>query len=63
MILPRRSLVTIYKSFIKPHLDYGDIVYDQAFNKSFRDNLEPIQYNASLTITVAIRSTLKEKLY
>ena len=63
MILPRRSLVTIYKSFIKPHLDYGDIVYDQAFNKSFRDNLESIQYNASLTITVAIRSTLKEKLY
>ena len=27
-ILPRRSLITIYKSFIRPHLDYGDIVYD-----------------------------------
>ena len=27
-ILPRTSLLTIYKLFIRPHLDYGDIVYD-----------------------------------
>ena len=27
-ILPRQSLITIYKSFIRSHLDYGDIVYD-----------------------------------
>ena len=26
--LPRKSLVTICKSFIMPHLDYGDIIYD-----------------------------------
>ena len=25
-ILPRRSLLTIYKSLIKPHLDYGDVI-------------------------------------
>ena len=31
-ILPRPALLTIYKSFIKPHLDYGDITYDQAYN-------------------------------
>ena len=43
MILPRRSLVIIYKSFIRAHLDYGDIMFDQAFNKSFHDNLESIQ--------------------
>ena len=23
------SLLTIYKSFIRPHLDYGDVIYDQ----------------------------------
>ena len=28
--LPRPSLLTIYKSVIGPHLDYGDIIYDQA---------------------------------
>ena len=62
MILPRRSLVTIIYS-IRPRLDYGDITFDQAFNKSFHDNLESIQYNALLAITGAIRGTLKEKLY
>ena len=33
-ILPRTSLTTIYKSFARPHLDYGDIIYDQTFNES-----------------------------
>ena len=42
-ILPRQSLITIYKSFSRPHLDYGDIVYDRGFNESFHKNLEPIQ--------------------
>ena len=63
MILSRRSLVAIYKSFIRPHLDYGDIIFDQAFNKSFHNNLESIQYDASLAITGARRGTSKEKLY
>ena len=63
MILPKLTLVTIYKSFIRPHLDYGDIIFDQAFNKSFHDNLESIQSNASLAITGAIKATSKEKLY
>ena len=38
-ILPRMSLITIYKSFIRPHVDYGDIVYDRAFNESFQNFL------------------------
>ena len=62
-LLPRATLITIYKAFIRPHLDYGDILYDQAYNMSFHQNLEPIQYNACLTITGAIRGTSKEKLY
>ena len=33
--LPRTSLITIFKSFIRPHLDYGDIIYDRAYNTSF----------------------------
>ena len=63
LILSGQSLVTIYKSFIRPHLDYKDIIFDQAFNKSFHDNLELIQYIASLAITGPIRGTSKEKLY
>ena len=37
----------IYKSFAGPHLDYGDIIYD----------------NGSLAITRAIQSSSGEKLY
>ena len=61
--LPRKSLLTIYKSFIRPHFDYGDIIYDQTYNTSFHQRLESLQYNAALAITGAIRGTLKEKLY
>ena len=61
--LPRAALITIYKAFIRPHLDYGDILYDQAYNMSFHQKLESIQYNACLAITGAIRGTSKEKLY
>ena len=62
-LLPRSALITIYKAFGRPHLDYGDILYDQAYNMSFHHKLESIQYNACLAITGAIRGTSKEKLY
>ena len=59
----RQSLITIYKSFIRLHLDYGDIVYDRAFNESFHKYLKSIQYNATIAITGAIRGTSSEKLF
>ena len=62
-ILPRPPLITIYKSFITPLPDYGDIIYDQAYNVSFHQKLESIQYNAVLAITRTIRGTSREKLY
>ena len=34
-ILPRNSLIAIYKSFVRPHLDNGDLIYDQPNNESF----------------------------
>ena len=62
-ILPRPALLTIYKCFIRPHLDYGDIIHDQAYNISSHQNLESIQYNAALALTGEIRSSSREKLY
>ena len=59
-ILPRESLIAIYKSFIRPHLDYGGIIYDRAYDFSFHQNIESIQYNAALAITGAIRGTSKD---
>ena len=60
--LPRPSLLTIYKSFVRPHLHYGDVIYGQPNNTSLSDKIESVQYNAVLTITGAIRGTSKEKL-
>ena len=62
-VLPRPSLLQIYKSFVRPQLDYGDIIYDKAFIGSFQKNLESIQYNAALVITGTIRGTSREKIY
>ena len=28
--LPQNVLLMIYKTFIRPHLDYGDILYDRS---------------------------------
>ena len=61
-ILPR-PILTIYKAFLRPHLDYGDTIYDQAYNDSFHQKLKSIQYNATLAMTGAIRATSLEKLY
>ena len=33
-ILPREFLITV-KSFVRPHIDYSDIIYDQPNNDSF----------------------------
>ena len=62
-LLPRSALITLYKSFIRPHLNYGDVIYEQAFSSSFHEKLESIQYNAISAITGAIRGTSREKLY
>ena len=62
-ILPRSTLLTIYKTFTRSWLDYADIIYDQAYNSAFHDKLESIQYNVCLAITGAIRSTSTEKIY
>ena len=62
-VLPRSSLLTIYKTFIRSHFHYADIVYDQSYKSSFHEKLELIQYNAALVVAGAIRGSSSEKLY
>ena len=57
--IPRLSLITIYKSFIRSQLEYADVIYDQPNNNSLNEKNESNQYNAALAITRAIRSTSK----
>ena len=62
-LLSRHSLLLIYKWFVRPHLDYGDILYDQPNNKSLCQKIKTVQYNAALAITSAIKGTPQIKLY
>ena len=39
-VLLRPALFTIYKSFTRLHLDYGDIIYNKTYNESFKSKLE-----------------------
>ena len=61
--LPRNALLTIYKSFVRPHLDYGDILYDKPSNDNFQSKMEKVQYRACLAITGGIQGTSRERLY
>ena len=47
--------MTIYKAFLRPLIDYGDIIYDQPQNESFCEKLESVQYKATLAITGAMQ--------
>ena len=61
--LPRNSLITIYKGFLRPLVDYGDIIYDQPNNESICEKLESIQHKAALAITGTIQETSRDKIY
>ena len=52
-ILPRLALMTI-----RPHLEYAE-----AYNETFHQKLESIQYTACLALSGAIRGLSRERLY
>ena len=58
----KQSQTTIYKSFVMPHLDYGDLIYDQPDNEIFYQQIGSVQY-VFLAITGAIKKTSRLKLY
>lgn len=62
-VLPRHSLFTIYKTFVKHHLDYGGIILDKVYIESFHNKLSTVRCNAALAMTGAIRGTNIEKLH
>ena len=62
-MLPRHSLLKVYKSFVRPHLDYGNTLHDQPDNKSLCQKIETIQYNAALAIIGVIKGASQIKLH
>ena len=61
--LRRKSLMVIYKAFLRPLIDYGDIIYDQPQNESFCEKLESVHYKTTLAITDAIQGTSRDKIH
>ena len=57
------SLLTIYKTFVRPILDYADIIYEKPLTESFKDKSEMVQYNAAPVITGAIKGTSRNRIY
>ena len=71
--LSRQTLNELYKLYVRPHLDYGDVIYHipQKVNDFSREvtlhrlmeRLESIQYSAGLAITGAWKGTSRSKIY
>ena len=62
-LLPRSTLITLFKGFARPDLDHSDIRFGQAYNKTFHQKLKFVKYNASLAIAGAMQGNSKEKIY
>ena len=73
--VPRNSLETIYKLYVRPHLDYGDVVYHipDINSKTFDSEndtivplmprIESVQYEAACVVLGAWRGTSRKKIY
>ena len=48
---------------MRPHLDYGDVIFDKTYQFDSKKKIESPQCNASLAITGAINCSSTEELY
>ena len=60
--LSRKSLEIMYKSYIIPHFDYADVVWDNC-TKQESEQLEQLQLDALRTICGTVRGTSHEEIY
>ena len=58
----RKILDMMYKMYVRPHLEYGDLIY-HGQSSELTKNLEKIQYKAGLIVTGCWDKTSREKLY
>ena len=61
----REVLDQIYKLYVRPHLDYGDIIYhkyDPDKQLHFTEHLEKTQYKAALAVSGAWQGTNRVRL-
>ena len=58
----RKVLDTVYKLYVRPHLDYDDVIYHDQLSDCMK-LLESVQYNAALIVAGCWKGTNTEKLY
>ena len=63
LTLSRKKLLTIYKSFVRPNLDYLQIIYDKLFNESLKNILVAVQFRAALVISGAFEGTSRDRFF
>ena len=62
IILPRRSLVAIYKSFNRPHLNEGDTSFDKVISYSMITE-NRFNINALVSQTVHLLQDIKKSIF
>ena len=62
-ILPLTSLLTIYKLFIRPHVNFGDVIQGQPLSESFSNKIKTVPYSAALIHTGPIQGLSSGKSY
>ena len=60
--ITRPVLDKVYKMYVCPHLDYGDIIYHNQLKDSMQ-LLESVQYQAALIVSGCWKGTSRVKLY
>ena len=70
--MQRHTLNELYKLYVRPHLDYGDVIYhipekvcdfsQYIILPNLMEKLESVQYSAALAVSGAWRGTSREKL-
>ena len=69
--LPFKTLNQMYKAFVRPHLDYCDVIYHQSAKitndgqvlTTLMSEIERVQYRAALAVTGAWKGSNRTKLY
>ena len=59
--LDRKSLQTMYFSFVRPILEYADIIWDNCYNYE-KESIEKVQWEAARIVTGATKSCNRIKL-
>ena len=69
----RQTLNELYMLYVRPHLDYGDVIYHipqkvcdfshEVTLHRLMERLESVQYSAGLAITGAWKGTPRDKIY